>query len=95
MRALALALALLPVQATAQERADVNIANEREREVQIQVFDQVCDLLLYRGVLIHGTSTSVACCTDASGRCSLVVEDRDGRREAFRDALGTVRLEPR
>lgn len=93
--ALAVALALLPAEVQAQQRVDLNIVNERQRDVQIGVLDRVCDVVLYRGVLLPEAETSVDCCTDAAGRCKLTIEDETGHRQDFDGLPGTVYLRPR
>jgi hypothetical protein len=76
----------------AQERADVEIANRSFQNVEIRVFDNLCRVLLYRGVLIHNTSTNVACCKHADNRCSLSIYDQMGRRHDYAGVLSVIPL---
>lgn len=80
---------------SAQQKAAINIVNERLQEVRIGVFDQVCGSLVYQGTLVHEAQTTIDCCTDASGRCKLTLEDQTGHRQEFDGVPGTVFLRPR
>jgi hypothetical protein len=93
--ALAIVLALLPAQVRAQERVDLNIVNEGQHETQIVVFDRVCNVVLYRGVLVPEAETSIDCCTDSAGSCKLTIEDQRGQRQDFDSQPGTIYLQPR
>jgi len=92
---LAIALgAMLSATASAQQ-ASVNVTSLSFQAVQIRVFDDVCRVMVYQGVLINDASTTVTCCTDSTGRCSLSIYDQFGGRHDYADVLGTIFLRVR
>ena len=91
---LAIAVGMLSATASAQQ-ASVNITNLSFQTVQIRVFDNVCRVTLYEGVLINDASTTVTCCTDDTGRCSLSIYDQFGGQHDYADVLGTIFLRAR
>jgi hypothetical protein len=51
--------------------------------------------MLYRDVLVDDASTTVRCCADGTGRCSLSIYDQFGRRHDYPRAIGTIFLRTR
>jgi hypothetical protein len=85
---------VLSATASAQQ-ASVNVTNLSFQMVEIRIFDAVCRVMLYRGVLVDDARTTVSCCADGTGRCSLSIYDQFGRRHDYPRAIGTIFLRTR
>jgi hypothetical protein len=81
--------------ASAQQQVRVDITNLSFQTVEIRLFGEICRVMLYQGVLVNNASTTVTCCTDSTGRCSLSIFDQFGGRHDYADVLGTVFLRMR
>jgi hypothetical protein len=46
-------------------------------------------------VLVDDASTTVSCCADGTGRCSLSIYDQYGRLHDYPRAIGTIVLRAR
>jgi hypothetical protein len=86
---------ILSATASAQQQASVDITNLSLQTVEIRVFDEVCRVMLYQGALINDASTTVTCCTDDAGRCSLSIDDQFGHQHDYPGVLGTIFLQAR
>jgi hypothetical protein len=86
---------ILSATASAQQQASVNVTNLSFQTVEIRVFDDVCRVMLYQGVLVDDASTTVSCCADGTGRCSLSIYDQYGRLHDYPRAIGTIVLRAR
>lgn len=65
------------------EQVDVEVVNRTFQPIDVEVYDQVCQQVIYAGQILDNASISVAACPNQDGLANLTVADRFGHRQTY------------
>ena len=65
------------------EQVDVEIVNRTFQPIDVEIYDQVCQQVIYDGQILANASVSVAACPNQDGLANLTVADRFGHRQTY------------
>lgn len=65
------------------EQVDVEVVNRTFQPIDLEVYDQVCQQVIYAGQILANASVSIAACPNQDGLANLTVADRFGHRQTY------------
>lgn len=75
---------LLTQPAWAQDgQIDVEVVNRTFQPIDVEVYDQVCQQIVYTGQILDNASVSIAACPNQDGLANVTVADRFGHRQTY------------